>query len=234
MILQSLVTRATSPLPTDHMNYYHTFALVAIAFFLPWDKLITEFASIFVLTIMVGVLFSEGYWKYISGFFPRSNQIEATQKTPNKPWVKSKQNTLRNITIPEETQQGINRILALPFLQKNNLQVLNMSELTSLAHEIGYTPLTQQPLWYHLHIGIFQKEVNEFKVKVENKAYDLVLFERIPSLTEFYPTEVWNELKLNYVQIDTFLAPRKLEDSYIDVFVHPDIANEYHLAPSKN
>jgi hypothetical protein len=185
---------------------------------------------------LIGLSFSEGYWKYIAGVFSGKTEIanEGTQKIQAKPWVKSKQSTMRNVTLPEETQQGIDRILALPFLKKENLQVLNMSELTPLAHEIGYVPITQQPLWYHLNIGIFQKEVDEFKVKVSNKSYDLVLFERIPSLTEFYPTEVRSELSKDYVLVDTFLAPRKLEDSYIDVFVHPDIATQYNLKPRED
>lgn len=231
MILQSVVTRATSPLPTDHMNYYHTFAFAGVAFFLPWNKLTTRLIPTLMLVGLIALSFSEGYWKYISGIFSVKSNKEATQQEQAKPWVKSKQRTMYNVTLPQETQQGIDRILALPFLTKQNLQVLNMSELTPLAHEIGYVPLTQQPLWYHLNIGIFQKEVDEFKSKVGNKVYDLVLFERIPSLTEFYPTEVWQELRKNYVQVDTFLAPRKLEDSQIDVFVHPDLAAQYNLTP---
>lgn len=229
LILQSMVTRATSPLPTDHMNYYHAFALVGIAFFLPWDKLSGRLIPLLTFVALLGLSFSEGYWKYVSGVFSDKTKSEPTEKVQAKPWIKSKQGVMRNVTLPAETQQGIDRLLALPFIKKQNLRVLNMSELTPLAYDVGYIPLTQQPLWYHLNIGIFQKEVDEFKVKVKNKQYDLVLFERIPSLTEFYPTEVWMELKSNYVNIDTFLAPRKLEDSYVDVFVSPELANQYNL-----
>lgn len=227
-ILQSMVTRATSPLPTDHMNYYHTFALVGIVYFLPWNRLASNVIPLLTFVALLGLSFSEGYWKYISGIFSSNTKTEHTNDLA-KPWVKSRQATMRNVTLPIETQAGIDRVLALPFIKEKNLQVLNMSELTPLAHEIGYTPLTNQPLWYHLNIGIFQKEVDEFKLKVISNQYDLVLFERIPSLTEFYPTEVWNELNTSYVHIDSFLAPRKLEDSYIDVFVKPALAKKYDL-----
>lgn len=228
MILQSMVTRATSPLPTDHMNYYHTFAFVGIAPLLPWEKWNKTIFSPVLIIILLGLLFSDGYWKYVSGFLSKPSKETLTIQNTN-PWIRSKQHTMRNVTMPADTQQGIDRLLALPFLKKKNLQVLNMSELTSLAKEIGYLPPINQPLWYHLNIGMFQREVDEFKVMVKNKNYDVVIFERIPSLTEFYPSEVWQELKTNYIQIDTFLAPRKLEDSYIDVFVNPNLAAAYNL-----
>jgi len=229
LILQSMVTRATSPLPTDHMNYFHTFAFVGIAFFLPWDKFTVRWIPLLGFVALISISFSEGYWKYIEGIFSGRTKSETTQKVQASPWIRSTQGTMRNVTLPEDTQKGIDRVLALPFIKKENLRVLNMSELTPLAHEAGYVPVIKQPLWYHLNIGIFQKEVDEFKTKVRNKQYDLVLFERIPSLTEFNPTEVLIELRSNYVHIDTFLAPRKLEDSHIDVFVHPELAAHYNL-----
>jgi hypothetical protein len=234
LILQSIVTRATSPLPTDHMNYYHTFAFIGIAFFLPWNKLVKRLSPLLIFVALIGLSFSEGYWKYISGIFPKKSESETMQKVKANTWVKSNKETMLNVTLPFDTQQGIDRILALPFLKKENLKVLNMSELTSLAHEIGYVPQIKQPLWYHLNIGIFQKEVDEFKVNIKHKQYDLVLFERIPSLTEFYPSEVLNELKLNYVCVDTFLAPRKLEDSYIDIFIHPELARQFGIKAIKD
>ena len=102
-----------------------------------------------------------------------------------------------------------------------------MTELTSLASEIGYEPLTQQPLWYHLNIGMFQEQVNEINKKVKAGYYDLVLFESVPSLNNFYPYDVLCELKKNYFHYDSFPAPRKLEDSHIDIFIQSDLATQY-------
>ena len=100
-----------------------------------------------------------------------------------------------------------------------------MTELTSLAYEMNYEPLTQQPLWYHLNIGIFQKEVDAFVHKVDQQYYDLVLFESIPSLNNFYPYDVRHKLLERYELVDSFLAPRKAEDSIIEVFIKPNPAN---------
>ena len=121
--------------------------------------------------------------------------------------------------------------MALPFLHKKELKVLNMSELTFLAYEIGYTPLTDQPLWYHMNIGMFQKQVDEINRKVQEGYYDLVLFQSIESLPTFYPLTISDELKKKYLLYDTFAAPRKLEDSSIDVFINPDLASQYGLKP---
>lgn len=222
-ILQSLVTRTTSPLPTDHMSYFHTFAFVGVALFIPWEQWSRNILALLVIVPLLVVCFSEGYWKYLSGIFPSaklSTGINTT--TSSKKWVKGKQFTLQKIKLPEETQAGIDRILASPYSKKENLQVLNMSELTSLAYEIGYTPLTDQPLWYHLNIGMFQKEVDEINQKIQSGLYDVVLFEDIPDLNNFYPYANFDVLKENYVLVDTFLSPRKEDNSYIYVFLRPD------------
>jgi hypothetical protein len=223
LILQSLATRATSPLPTDHMSYFHTFAFAGVALFIPWEQWSRNILALLVIVLLLVLCFSEGYWKYMSGIFPSVKQSTVIgNTTPSKKWVKSKQFTMQKITLPEETQAGIDRILASPYSKKENLQVLNMSELTSLAYEIGYTPLTEQPLWYHLNIGMFEKEVVEINRNIQSGLYDLVLFEDIPSLTNFYPYATLDVLKENYILVDTFLSPRKEDDSHIYVFLRPD------------
>jgi hypothetical protein len=229
LILQSLVIRATSPLPTDHMNYFHTFAFIGIASFLPWEAWIKNLIIVPFLFIFIGLTFSEGYWKYVSGLFVNNPNAPQSEQIQLEPWVEGALPTMNKILLPPKTNEGITKLMTLPFLDKKDLRVLNMSELTSLAHEIGYTPLTHQPLWYHLNIGIFQKQVDEINLKVNDGYYDLVLFERVPSLNNFYPYEVLDELKKKYILIDSFLAPRKLEDSHIDVFVNPDLVIQYGL-----
>ncbi|MEQ9306399.1 MAG: hypothetical protein RJQ14_20980, partial [Marinoscillum sp.] len=100
-----------------------------------------------------------------------------------------------------------------------NLKVLNMTELTPLALELGYTPPTNQALWYHLNVGIFQREVDTLRARVERQAYDLVLFQDIPNLEHFFPYEVQESLQSTYKLQDSFLAPRKEENSIIEVYV---------------
>lgn len=229
LVLQSIVTRITSPLPTDHMNYFHTFGLLGASLFIPWASWGSNRYPFIFVSVLLAFTFSEGYWKYVSGYFFKSEIYTENKTVPAGKWSSSTLPTLFHVTLPEETNSGISRIMDLPFIKDKNLAVLNMSELTSLAHEIGYTPQIHQPLWYHLNIGMFQKEVEEFKEKVKNKKYDLVLFESIPSLTEFYPYEVRSQLLESYVLTDKFLAPRKLGDSTIEVFIHPDLVERYNL-----
>jgi len=229
LILQSLVTRVTSPLPTDHMTYFHTFAFIGVALFLPWEKWSRTYASIGILILCLGFIYSAGVWKYISSRIP-VHGADATATAPtSKPWVEGTLPTLRHVLVPPETNRGIEEIMALPFLHKKELKVLNMSELTFLAYEIGYSPLTNQPLWYHLNVGMFQKQVDEINRKVNEGYYDLVLFQSIASLPTFYPQAISDELKKKYLLYDTFEAPRKLEDSSIDVFINPDLAKAYAL-----
>lgn len=230
-ILQSLVTRATSPLPTDHMNYYHTFGFIGIAYFLSWEKWSRQFSSIFTITILIMVCYSEGYWKYVSGIISKKEAAMENKITTR--WTESNLPTMKRILLPEPTNEGINKLLALPLMKEKGLKVLNMTELTSLAQEIGYTPLTNQPLWYHLNIGMFKKQVDEINERIKNQYYDVVLFEDIPSLNNFNPYEVLAALKENYFYYDKFLAPRKLEDSTIDIFIRPELAIQFEMNPVK-
>ena len=124
--------------------------------------------------------------------------------------------------MPQETVVGLQKIVELPIAKKANLKVLNMSELTPLALELGFTPPVNQPLWYHLNIGIFQKEVDELCWRVKNEEYDLVLFQDIPGLVHFYPYQVQDTLKAYYQLNQSFLAPRKLENSVVEVWVRKD------------
>ena len=75
-----------------------------------------------------------------------------------------------------------------------------MSELTSLAYEIPFTPLINQPMWFHQTVSIFDKEVEEFCVKVRNKEYDVVIFESVSEkeVINFYPADVLDCLKQEY------------------------------------
>jgi hypothetical protein len=234
MILQSMVTRVTSPLPTDHMTYFHAFAFAGVACFLPWEKWSTTYWSIAFLILCLSLLYSNGIWKYAEGRIPAlGTDPLASQPNPASSittrWVEGTVPTLRHVLVPPETNRGIKEIMGLPFLHKKELKVLNMSELSFLAYEIPYRPLTNQPLWYHMNVGMFQKQVDEFNRKIREGYYDLVLFQSIESLPTFYPLPILGELKKKYLLYDSFGAPRRLEDSSIDIFIQPDLATQYGL-----
>lgn len=216
--LQVIVVRNTSPLGND-FTYFYAFIVAFILSLLGYFNEITLNLKRFIPTaLLLVIVFSTGYWKYVSAAF---NKHGGTGEAIHKEvWSLTKYKTLNHIKVPDQTKEGIKQLEPL-FAQKKNLKVLNMSELTFLAYEFGYTPLTQQPLWYHLGVGIFDKEVNELSEKIQNHYYDIVLFEDIPSLNNFYPYRLRDDLNEYYTQKDRFLAPRKLEDSYIEVFVKP-------------
>jgi hypothetical protein len=105
---------------------------------------------------------------------------------------------------------------------KKKLKVLNMTELTPLAVELPYQ-LEQGidiPLWYHLGVAMFNKEAKMYEQRIMNKQYDLVLFEYVPSLNNFFPFRVRDTLINHYQKIDSFPAPRRGDtQGIIEVFI---------------
>lgn len=218
MVLMALVTKVTSRLPADTSTYFHAFAFAYIAEGMTKKIRTSSFSFVFCTGFLVLFWWSGVFWKYVGKLFSYKNEAANTEAALN--WQLTNYKAFENVYLPEETVKGIERLKNLEVIRENdgNLKVLNMSELTPLAHELGFTPLTGQPLWYHLNIGMFNQQVEEFNQRVQNEYYDLVLFEDIPSLTEFYPYEVREELLKSYELKDRFLAPRALGDSYIEVY----------------
>jgi hypothetical protein len=106
----------------------------------------------------------------------------------------------------------MHRLLNMDLLkQHKDLRVLNMSELTPLAEEIPFSLESnpQLPLWYHLGVGMFNHQAELFEKRIHDRYYDLVLFEYVPSLNNFYPFRVRDSLRMNYKLVDSFLAPRR-------------------------
>ena len=86
-----------------------------------------------------------------------------------------------------------------------------MSELTPLAAEMGYQleKGPEIPLWYHLGVAMFNKQAAHYENKIRSNHYDLVVFEYVPSLNNFYPFRVRDSLINRYQKIDSFPAPRR-------------------------
>ncbi len=229
MVAQSMVTRVSSPLPTDHMTYFHAFGFVGIAIFLPWGKWETKLVNVVLALLVVGFVFSAGTWKYIAGFIPSKPSSETASAPAAAPWIEGSLKTFKRVTIPVGTEEGIQHIMSLPFIKKEGLRVLNMSELTPLAYELGFTPTTGTPLWFHMDVGMFQKQVDEINAQLTSGDYDLVLFEHIESLPTFYPMAIHDVLMSKYFRYDLFPAPRKLEDGTIEVFIRQDLADQFQL-----
>jgi hypothetical protein len=130
---------------------------------------------------------------------------------------------MEKLFLAENTLEGIAKIKQLEIVKntpKEKLKVLNMSELTSLAYEMGFTPLINQPMWFHQTVSIFDKEVKWFCENVENQQYDLVIFESVSpkEVINFFPEDVHKCLDENYNFEFSFLAPRHPEESFIYVY----------------
>lgn len=161
---------------------------------------------------------------------------DTTKDIPMNEWVECELPSFKKISMPEGTVAGIHRLLAMDLIQKyrqgrkpgdppGDLKVLNMSELTPLAAEVPFSleRNPRLPLWYHLGVGMFNRQADTFETRIGQHYYDLVLFEYIPTLNNFYPFRVRDSLRVHYAQVDSFPAPRRGAETQgvIEVFVRP-------------
>jgi hypothetical protein len=139
-------------------------------------------------------------------------------------WSLTPYRAFKRIKLPVETIAGIERIKELSVVKNGPpLKVLNMSNLTPLAHELHYTSAVGEniPLWYHKGVAFFDRESKMLCDQIEKKEYDLVLFEVMPDVDNFFPFDVRECLKLHYQKIDSFLAPTGYRTDYVEVYVRP-------------
>lgn len=220
MVLQTLITKVTSRLPSDTTTYFHAFAFAFIISSVKFRSSLERWLPLSLMFVMIMFWWSAMYWKYANRFFKSSNAESATSKkaASQAKWELSGLRSFHKVNLPPSTIEGIRKILNNPVTKKPDLKVLNMSELTPLAYELKYEPEPGLPLWYHLNIGMFERELQMINSKIKNNEYDLVLFEEIPNLDNFYPEDTRKVLKEYYQLEDTFAAPRKDSISFIEVY----------------
>ena len=253
ILLQAAVFQVTSYTPPDNNIFFHSFAIAFILTLL--FDLLNKNASSFKMVsgLAIGVLlwWSSIFWKYVvrvvERAFPPNTEIVSSSgenvvnrdtymikkpdslDVPMTDWTFSKLRSFRKIYMPSSTIKGIERLLNLPIVKNNeNLKVLNMSELTPLAVEIPYKLETgsHYPLWNHLGVGMFNKQAEMFESRIRDHEYDLVLFEYIPTLNNFFPFRVRDALKTNYSLVDSFIAPRRGDTGgMIEVYIKPSENN---------
>lgn len=245
---EAAIFQVTSYTPPDNNIFFHSFAFAFIASYLCslLQINIDHKKPLLGATLLVLLWWSGTWWKYVGRFtdrlFPakevaahpdpnqenvvnRDNYMRNTDTTdvPVSSWIFSKYAPFRKIYMPASTVHGMERIMELPVVKekKGDIQVLNMTELTPLAVVIPYKPETgpDYPLWYHLGVGMFNRQLATFKQKVWDGHYDLVLFEYAPGLNNFFPFALRDELQKHYHLADTFLAPRRPTNATIEVYV---------------
>lgn len=244
ILIQASIIQVTSYIPPGVNIYFHS---ISIAFILSNLNLNIKFERPLILVASLVLVFfwwSGFYWPYMKNAlfkaFPSlqysvsysevsKNTWKVTQdtvKTDKRDWKMAQIKPFEHILMPPSTVNGIERLVQSDIVQntkEGQLKVLNMSELTPLAYTLNY-PYEKGPdipLWYHKNVAIFDKEIEGYCTKINEGYYDLVLFETIPYLNNFYPDEIKECLKGNYKVQDKFLAPRQYQDAYIEVFVRP-------------
>ncbi len=240
ILFQASVIQITSYTPLDGNIYFHTF-FVALLILNFQDKL--NFKKGFVLwplLILVGFWWSNVYWVR----FARSKVLSklkteqqddviskntyllsgdsSSQKMNRGKWIVPEHlPTFKGVKIPEKPAEGIMKLTKMDVFKRDDIRVLNMTELTPLAYELdlAYDQGENIPLWYHKGVAFFDREVELYCEKVERTAYDVILFQDIPDVNNFYPYEVQECIEANYELKFKFLAPRIPEISYIYVYV---------------
>jgi hypothetical protein len=247
ILAEAAILQVTSYTPPDNNIFFHSFAFAFILSALTNFLDLNFLKSKLLLIGCFGVLlwWSGVFWKYFQRITQRIFPVEAhtntsenivnrhtyiLQKkdslaTPEEDWVFTNLKSFEKIYMPKPTVEGIERLLSLQIVKnKKNLRVLNMTELTPLAKEMGYILETGPdiPLWYHLGVAMFNKEAGMYEQKIKANQYDLVLFEYIPSLNNFYPFSIRDRLLQYYTKIDSFPAPRRGDtQGVIEVFKKP-------------
>jgi hypothetical protein len=242
ILAEAAIFQTTSYIPPDNNIFFHSFAIVFIlsllSRFLPLN-----FESVKTLLVAgFGMLlwWSNVYWKYMAKYIVKPEPaIVNTDGIVNKKtylitkpdssdvpldqWRTIPLRSFGKMLLPGPTIDGINRLLQMDLVKNNkNLRVLNMTELTPLAYEMKFEleRSPEYPLWYHKGVGMFQQQTNMFCDRVKNNYYDLVLFEYIPYLNNFYPFQVRDSLLQYYDRIDVFTAPRKPSlQAWVEVYV---------------
>jgi hypothetical protein len=246
ILAEAAVLQVTSYTPPDNNIFFHSFAFAFIvsylANFLKLD--FTRLKPLFVALFGLILWWSGIFWKYIQKvgerFLPTQEakantggenivnkrtymlNIDTTD-IPASQWTFTGLKSFDNIYMPKPTVDGLHRLMNMDLVKNNkNLHVLNMSELTPLAVEMPYQLEKGPgiPLWYHLGVAMFNREAKMYEQWIAQKKYDLVLFEHIPVLNNFYPFRVRDSLLQHYQLIDSFPAPRHSDTKgLIEVFV---------------
>ncbi|RAW01348.1 hypothetical protein DQQ10_10615 [Pseudochryseolinea flava] len=243
ILAQAMIIQVTSFSPATTNFYYNSFAF---AFLIYNAGRVMQFEKVWVISLaFLLVLFwrSENYWKYsmkvLGKFLPASFSppppsvvskntwsSKADQKGGGKPleWTLTPYRAFKRIKLPVPTVEGIERIKSLSIVKDNpNLKVLNMSNLTPLAHELKYTPEAGEniPLWYHKGVAFFDRESKSLCDKIADQQYDVVLFEAMPDVDNFFPFDVQACLQKHYQKTDSFPSPTGYQTDYIEVYVRP-------------
>ncbi|WKN42327.1 hypothetical protein [Tunicatimonas pelagia] len=247
ILVEASIVQVTSYTPPNNNIYFHSFAFVFIVSQVPLVFNLSQPKYLAPFIILILLWWSSTFYKYTKPIISRvMPTTETTSDVVNRhtyvintdtsytnieraEWEFADHPVFNRIYMPPSTVKGIERIQQLEVLKNNESpKVLNMTELTPLARVLNYQLETNVPLWHHLNVSMFTREKDAFCEKIENSYYDVILFEDIPNLNNFFPYEVRNCFEGHYQLQDTFVAPRYPTNATIEVYIR----NE-ELSPHK-
>lgn len=226
IILQAWIIPVTSPVPERNEVFFYGFGFAYLLSNLRLGLDLSRWYYLAICLFLTTFWWTGIYWRNIARVISKKPSVvqHSEEKASHQYRLAKEYKTMERLFLAESTLDGIRKIKELDVVKnKKNLRVLNMSELTSLANEIPFTPPINQPMWYHQTVAIFQEQVDEFCEKIRRKEFDLVIFETVSpkEAINFFPMDVKECLMEHYKHEFTFLAPRHPEESFIDVFTLP-------------
>ncbi len=241
ILVEALLFQVTSYVPPNNNIFFHSFACAYILSNVKTSINFAHPALLALASLLVFLWWSGSYWQYldrvVERIYPKisqtggSNQIsknswnqgQDSSRVDLGPWVFSDIPVFRRVYMPQKTVQGIQRVMELPIVKEKGktLNMLNMTELTPLARSMGYLLPTgvNQPLWYHKGVSVFDQQVDQYCENIRQQQYDIVMFEYLDGLNNFYPFQVRDFLRKHYRLVDTFPAPRSDGYAPIEVYV---------------
>lgn len=245
ILVEAALFQVTSYTPPDNNIFFHSFAFAFIITQLSQILQIKleQLRYFLVSGLLVLLWWSGTFYKYVDRMLarvlpPKVETVESEENVVSRNnfmvntdttdvstslWIFSDLPEFKNVYMPPSTVAGMERLMNMPEIKSKGrgVKVLNLSELTPLDHAIGYQLETGRniPLWHHLGVGMFNSQLKDYSEKVRNHYYDVVIFEYAPTLNNFFPFALRDELKQHYRQVDTFLAPRRPTNATVEVYV---------------
>jgi hypothetical protein len=242
ILVQAAIVQVTSYIPPDNNIYFHSFVFAYCLHALHIKYNLQKLLPLATAIALIFFWWSGVYYGYAKRILKRTGGIEQSNSanTPNMvskatyvvspdtsrigvnmaKWVQlPNSKAFQHIYMPAETVEGIQRLREMPQFTATDKKILNMSELTPLAHELNFEPEKGMPLWHHQQVSMFDKELALYKERVSAGYYDVVLFEYIPNLNNFYPFALREHLQQEYYMIDKFLAPRQQNNAFVEVYI---------------
>lgn len=234
ILFQATILQVTSYVPVDGNIYFHSFMIFFIISRLDLRLNFSSPLNFIILSFLVVIWWSGLYWKYANRLIPASVKSVENEDVVSKgtfsigrdstrlnksDWEVINYAAFDGIRMPADTELAIKKIEKWNNGQTERPKVLNMSELTPLAEVLGYELESGTPLWYHLNVAMFDQELAMFNDRIDRGYYDLVIFENIPQLNNFYPFAIRDNLMQDYDLWFSFQAPREKTTEVIEVYL---------------